>query len=110
MIVKLQSQNAFMRAAQDGRSTLVFLLLGLGATVNLPDKVSEIWMFLDCAHNSFAIVCLIDIIFSQSSLPDGILLHLLNVYSNEHNKYLLSRIRIAVQRLCGLHDTAIQPL
>jgi hypothetical protein len=41
-IVKFQSQKAFMRAAQDGRSTLVFLLLGLGATVNLPDKVSEI--------------------------------------------------------------------
>ena len=42
MTVKLQSQNAFMRAAHDGRSTLVFLLLGLGATVNSPDKVSEI--------------------------------------------------------------------
>ena len=60
MIVNLQSQNAFMRAAQDGRRTFVFLLLGLGATVNSPDKVSEIWMFPDCLHNSFAIICLMD--------------------------------------------------
>jgi hypothetical protein len=110
MIDNLQSQNAFMRAAQDGRSTLVFLLLGLGATVNLPDKVSEMWMFPDSVHSSCANVCLIDIVFSQSSLPDEIFLHLRNAYSDYHYKYLLSRIRIAVQRLCGLHDTAILPL
>lgn len=82
MIVKLQSQNAFMRAAQDGRSTLVFLLLGLGATANLPDKVSEIWMIPDCVHNSFADVCLIDIIFTEATPRDEIFLYPSNAYSD----------------------------
>jgi hypothetical protein len=85
MIVKLQSQNAFMRAAQDGRSTLAFLLLGLGATVNLPDKVSEIRMFPDRTHNSFPTVCLGDV----TSLPDVIFLHTCNACSDKHHKYLL---------------------